>query len=398
MRMLPRLPLFILLLFTACDRAPDAPPAAAPTGPVGEGCESRPQGSRWAGTYERTAVFGDSEAEELGGVVLAGIAAADSNVYVMESGRAALWVLGRDLSLVRRVGREGRGPGEWRPFGPANQGGSMKWVHASRAGVRMFEGERIQEFDSLGRFRRVLVNGALERGISLQQSRIAYAGDTLLYSGGGYDVMGSLARGGEGAMPRRDDPVEGKSLWWIRARTAGATRVVLQLGLVPLEPNAGIGPAQALPLWDTNGSCVVASDGVEPWVVFASVSGGGQDTVRVSLPDRVDRPENYAERMKGVVQPGMRLDEPSVAARVRDLVIDPDGTVWLLPVQPERGIPGGVEVIRVLLGRGRAVLDTVPAFPRTFGAPGTYYAETYTPDGAIHVVRYQTRTAAAGEG
>jgi hypothetical protein len=75
---------------------------------------------------------------------------------------------------------------------------------------------------------------------------------------------------------------------------------------------------------------------------------------------------------------------------VRDLVLDPDGYVWLLPVQPSPRIPDGVEVVRAPLGGGSAVLDTVPAFPRAFGAPGVYYAETRGPDGAIHVVRFQS--------
>src|SRR5688572_23005225 len=132
-----------LLLATACER--ETAPATA-VRPVAVECVSRPEGSRWAGEYREAAVFGDSEGEEIGGIILAGIAATDSMVYVMESQRAALWLLRPDLSLVRRVGREGRGPGEWRPFGPTTHGGSMRWVHASAMGVRLFEGERIQEF------------------------------------------------------------------------------------------------------------------------------------------------------------------------------------------------------------------------------------------------------------
>jgi hypothetical protein len=381
------------ILAGGCDRGTDRPDAE--TRPVAAACVSRPEGSRWAGAYRAAAVFGDSEAEEMGGVVLAGIAATDSMVYVMESGRAVLWMLRPDLSLVRRVGREGRGPGEWLPFGPVNQGGSMRWVHASATGVRLFEGERIQEFSPAGRFRRVMVNGALQAGISPLQSRLAFVGDTLLYSAGGYDIMASVARGGKDAAPRRDDPVGGRSLWWVRMRAGEEDRAVLQLGLTPLERRQGVGPAQALPLWDANGACVAASDGAEPLLVYAPLAGGAQDTVAVPLPDRAARAEDYAERMNGVLKPGMEIPRPSAAARVRDLVLDPDGFVWLLPVQPAQGIPGGVEVVRVPLDGGRAVLDTVPAFPRVFGEPGVYFAETYSPDGAIHVVRYQRAGAVA---
>jgi hypothetical protein len=353
-------------------------------------CESRPGGSRWDAEYQRSAVFGDSEAEAIGGIVLAGIAATDSVVYVMESGRARLWLLRPDLSVIRSVGREGRGPGEWHPFGPANQGGSMRWVSASDRAVRLFDGERIQEFAPDGRFRRIAVNGALATGISPLQSRVRYAGDHLLFSAGGYDIMLPVATGGAAAA-RRADPVDGRSQWWVKIREGDADRAVLQLGLLPLPPKAGIGPAQALPLWDASGGCVVATDGAGPLLIAASVQGGGQDTLQVPLPDRRADPRDFADDMAGVLPPGVRLDRPSAPTRVRDLALDPDGYVWLLPVQPKPRIPGGVEVIRVGLADGRNAVDTVPAFPRAFGPPGVFYGERHGSGGEILVERYERR-------
>lgn len=382
-----------LLLAAGCDRK--AVPPATPARPVAGACVSHPEGSRWAGEYTATAVFGDSQEEEISGIVLAGISTTDSMVYVLESNRAALWLLKPDLTVIRRAGREGRGPGEWRPFGPSNEGGPMQWVHASATGVRLFEGERIQEFDQEGRFRRILVNAALEAGISRVQSRLAFVGDTLLYSTGGYDVLGSIARGRKGAVPGREDPVGGRSPWWVRMRVGTDSHDVLRLGLVPLHRKAGVGPAQALPLWGANGTCVVASDGAEPILVYARLGDSRQDTVPVPLPDRVDRPENYSGDMGGLLPSNVRLGQPSAAARVKDLVIDPDGFVWLRPVQPRDGVSGGVEILRVPLGGGQAVYDTVPAFPRAFGNPGVYFAETHDSDGAILVVRYETPGVAA---
>lgn len=371
------------LLAVACDRNPD--PATGGADRVAAACASRPGGSRWAGEYRATGVFGDAEEEALGGIMLAGIAATDSNVYVMETGRAALWLLRPDLSMVRRIGREGEGPGEWRAAGAVSHGGSMRWVHASETGVRLFEGRRIQEFTRDGRFRRVLLNGAMEAGISPMQSRQAFVGDTLLYTAGGYDVMGSIASGGP---PRHGDLVDGRQPWWVRMRVGDEERNVLELGLTPLR-KVTVGPAQARPLWDTNGACVAASDGAEPLLVHAPM-GGRQDTIRVPLPDRAARSEDYADKMGGLLPPGSRLEEPTAPTRVRDLAIDPDGFVWLLPVQPADGIPGGVEVVRVALGDGSAVTDTVPAFPRAFGGPGVYFAETRDPDGTILVMRYES--------
>jgi hypothetical protein len=142
---------------------------------------------------------------------------------------------------------------------------------------------------------------------------------------------------------------------------------------------------------------VVASDGAEPLLVYAPV-GGRQDTARVPLPERVDRNENYAQKLGGVVPSGFQLDEPSAPARLIDMVLDPDGFVWLLPVQPDDRIPGGLEVIRVPLGGGVAVTDTVPAFPRAFGPPGVYYARIDGPDEELLVARYERQPTAAGGG
>ena len=370
----------LVMLAGACERKPN--PAVISSRPVAAECVSRPDGSRWAGDYVATATFGDSEGEELDGITVAGIATTDSMVYVLDSKRAALWLLLPDLDVVRRIGRDGRGPGEWRPFGGVSQGGSMRWVNASPTAVRLFDGERIQEFHPDGRFRRVLLNGAMQAGVSPMQSRQAFVGDTLLYSAGGYDVMASISTGG----PARREIVAGRNPWWVRMRVGNEERAVLQLGLTPLH-KVTVGPAQARPLWDTNGACVVASDGAGPLLVYAPL-GGTQDTVTVPLPDRVARAEDFVEKMGGILPPGTRMEEPSAPTRVRDLVIDPDGFVWLLPVQPSAGIPSGVEVVRVPLGGAPAVVDTVPAFPRAFGVPGVYFAETDGPNGEPLVVRY----------
>lgn len=198
-----------------------------------------------------------------------------------------------------------------------------------------------------------------------------------------------MARTGKLALPTRDQLVDGRSLWWVRMRVEEEDHALIQLGLVPVDRKMGAGPAQARPLWDSEGGCVVASDGVEPLLVHASLGSGRQDTMEVPLPDRADRAEYYEERMEGLLPPGTRLEKPSAAARVQDLIIDPDGFVWLLPVQPRESIPGGVEVVRVPLDGGPAVRDTVRAFPRAFGEPGVFYSGVHGSDGEILVVRYQ---------
>jgi len=372
--------LLLALAAAACGRPEPREVGSAPSGPA---CASRPGGSRWAGTYRAAGVFGDTDEEALTGIVLAGIAATDRAVYVLELGHPRLWLLRPDLTPVRTVGREGRGPGEWKFFPPAAQGGSMGWVNADSTGIRLFDGTRVQEFGPEGSFRRLATTERAAAGISPGQSRLRYAGGALLYSAGGYDAMG--------VAHRRAEPVGGKSLWTVRAREGSREHVVLTLGLVPLRRGAGLGPTQARPLWDAHGECVVAADGAGPLLVSASVHGGRQDSANVALPERWGNAASDAAGLQGALPPGVRVEPPTAPVRVRDLILDPDGYAWLLPVQPAERVPAGVEVVRVEVASGRSVRDTVPAFPRAFGPPGVFYAETYAQDGAIHVVRYDRR-------
>lgn len=385
--MLPRLSLLLLLLLVAaCDRAPNPPPAK----PVAAACVSRPEGSRWAGDYRETARFGDTDDEALGGMDLASITVGDGIVYVLEASNVGLWLLRPDLTVIRKVGREGDGPGEWRGLLHGWQGGSSRWVSASSDRVRLFDGKRFQELTPGGRFRRVLELGSDEMPLFLQ-SRLIFAGDTLFYSAGGYDPFSSASTG----EPRdgrlgREVAADGYSPWTVRMRLDGENRELLRLGLVPVHGKWGVGPAHAIPLWDTNGGCVVASDGHEPVLVYATV-GGRQDTLPVPVPNHVERIADYAEALGGLLPGEAKRREPATPKRIRDLVIDPDGWVWLWTVRKRGSTPGEVQVLRVPLGGGRAVLDTVPAFPRAFGPPGVYYAQTYGPDDELLVARYDLR-------
>lgn len=391
--MLPRASLAVLLLLAACGRAPDPPPAK----PVAAACVSRPEGSRWAGDYRESARFGDTDEEALGGWGLGGIAATEQAVYVLETEAASLWLLRPDLSVIRRVGRDGEGPGEWHPSGAGFLGGSARWVSASGDRVRLFEPTRIQEFDANGRFRRVVLNVTEKTGISFMQSRFVHVGDTLFYSSGGYDPMPGLIRTrGKGQPGQLREVVDGRYPWTVRMRVDAEDRPLVQVGLTRLSnERMGLGPAHARPLWDTNGGCVVVSDGERPMLVYAPV-GGRQDTLAVPVPDRVERAADYAEMMGGLGLPDGRLEEPASPTRIRDLVLDPDGWVWLETVRPRDRTFRGVEVVRVPLGGGHAVLDTVPAFPRAFGGPGEYYAEINGPDNENLVTRYDLTSSPGG--
>jgi hypothetical protein len=75
------------------------------------------------------------------------------------------------------------------------------------------------------------------------------------------------------------------------------------------------------------------------------------------------------------------------------LVLDPDGYAWIRPVAPARDPAAPVIVLVVSVATGEARWDTVPAFPATFEAPGSYFGVRLGADAAPQVVRVDTDTA-----
>lgn len=141
------------------------------------------------------------------------------------------------------------------------------------------------------------------------------------------------------------------------------------------------GPNQAVPLWDVAGSCTVASDGASPWLVVASLDGRDADTLAIDLPDR--EPAGYDRsalaELSAMAGGGRHIPEPTAIRRISGLILDPDGHVWLLPIQPDPAPEGGVEILRISIATGEMVVDTVPAFPAAFGPPGVYFATPRAP-------------------
>jgi len=106
---------------------------------------------------------------------------------------------------------------------------------------------------------------------------------------------------------------------------------------------------------------------------------------RVDVAD-LERTLGEASRGRGGYQ------KPTALRRISALAIDPDGFVWLLPLQDSSHLGDQVEVVRVSTATGAAVRDTVPAFPSAFGPPGIYYARGMKrEDGIETVARYELR-------
>lgn len=307
-------------------------------------------------------------------------------------GDSILFVYERRLAQVSRFevsgdprgtfGREGRGPGELaaRSGAWALPHGAVSWIDLFGDTVAVFDGGAVHIYDTKGRYLwDIGAPGDSLRGDPRFSKRMR-----LLQGGVLVDVeeRGGPSRTAEHQQRRY-------SIWWVNRR--GATRVVSMV--LPPLPGRHQSAAEAQPLWDLVGGCVVVSDGSSPALLVAQLDGSRVDTVPIPLPMRTV-PESGEEtdllRRMGASDRGSR--PPALPLRIHGLIADPDGWVWILPVQPPDRIKGGLELLRVPIGHGQAIIDTAPAFPRAFGPEGTVYGTRRDPEGFARLARF----AAAG--
>jgi hypothetical protein len=340
------------------------------------GAACPPGAARWSadrGGYQRTAAFGEGEADTL--LSVAGIAAVGGRVYVLDGAAGVVRVLDDSLRPIASIGRPGRGPGEFvRATMPTSHGGTQRWIAVQGDTLAVFDGERVSFFRVDGT---VLATWNPDRvhGASPMQSRIAHAGGELFFTAGGYDP----------AAERMGQDFEIHATRGVDPRPVARIALPKLPGSVPM-----LSSEQARPRWDVRERCVVLSDGTSPWLVRVDGQTGAADTMALPLPDRDPPPVPDEERMASR-QAGSRRGPgaPSALLRVRDLVMDPDGEVWVRPVQPVPALEG-IEVLRLSPSTGAAKTDTVPAFPRAFGGPGVFYAVEASPDGVPVIVRYES--------
>ncbi|HEX7119255.1 MAG TPA: hypothetical protein VF212_10730 [Longimicrobiales bacterium] len=354
-----------------------------------EACTFPASPSRWAdgGDHRETGRAGDDE--ELWFANIGGVYWSAEGLYVYDAMNTRVVRLTEDLEFVGSFGREGDGPGEFprrmvSVFRPARR------IHGGPDGILIYEERRVSVFDPEGRYQGNLIADPFTVGMSPMTRGLRWTPSGVLFDAGGHDAY---------HLPDAwTDSVSYRVQRW--AGDTIHTIAEILVARAPRGPRGAqyLGPRQARPAWDAAGGCVVMTDGASPWLVVASLDGREADTVSVELPERDPPAGDRAtlERLSAQAGGGTHLPEPTVIARIRDLILDPDGHVWLLPNQPDPAPESGVEVLRIALGSGRTVVDTVPAFPVAFGPPGVYYATIRAAMDEQMVARYEL-AAAGGE-
>ncbi|HEX6038775.1 MAG TPA: hypothetical protein VFZ20_12075 [Longimicrobium sp.] len=253
---------------------------------------------------------------------------------------------------------------------PTSHGGSQRWVATQGDTLAVFDGERVSRFRLDGT---LLSTWSYDRvrGTSPMQSRIAHVAGEVFFTTGGYDPMAGAVQ----------------SAFQVQATRGEKPRDVVRIALPAVS--SALTSEHARPRWDVGGRCIVLSDGTSPWLVRVDRETGATDTISIPLPDREPPPISEEERRAARMAGGQgSLPEPTAPLLIRDLIMDPDGEVWIRPVQPRPALDG-VEVLRISPATGAVRTDTVPAWPLAFGAPGVYYTVEASPDGVPIIVRYE---------
>lgn len=378
-------PILVLGVLAACAQDPGTvrevgTPVAHPV------CGGHTAGSRWFSgrhRYREVAKYGAAGEEWLASIF--GVVVRDDEVYVYDAAAARLIVLSEQLEYRRDIGGRGEGPGEFSPRpDPRGSGLRWTWIDERDGKLVVYDGRDVTLFSRDDRS----VAQAARTGQPLSltpatafQIRLTDAGI----------VYASLRPAWMSGKAERQWRLE---TWRL---SLGDGKVSLLSAIVLPEPPRDLrgvyyqGPTQARPRWDARDNCAVTSDGTSEWLVRVSLQDASIDSLRIALPDRVPKEADKRELALLLGPPDASdrsLPEPTAVVRIWDMALDPDGHLWLLPVQPE-GLGGAVEVHVVNMSSGAARVDTVPAFPRAFGAPGVFYAEQRDSWDRIYLAKYE---------
>lgn len=351
-------------------------------------CDFRDGGSRWApghARYETAAEFGWGQEHMID---LWGIAtSAAGDVFVFDAGNTRVLELDSDLRLVDTFGRAGRGPGEFSYQGvlPGD------WIAADDSSIFVLDLRTLSEFDLSGEFRRYVTREIPSplpprpiRRIAARYGRVVYVVDEI----------------------DRQDGTRTLQTWRIEP---SKPHTLLRTDSMPSLPRsdgrvvtAGLFVGQADPLWAAHRRCAFISDGAGDWILRVDLTTNRADTLHLpsrEIPELTEEDEAWLEQgrraMARVGNPA-RLDgvEPTARLKWADLLVDPDGFVWLEPWRPRsmRDEPFTTWVVHPATGAVDSVV--VERFPDAFLPGGAFVSRAYDRTEHVTLVRKYTLESA----
>ncbi|MYB05138.1 MAG: hypothetical protein F4Y24_02175 [Gemmatimonadetes bacterium] len=299
-----------------------------------------------------------------------GLAYHDGELFLFDHGRPEVIVLsGGSLEVVRRFGREGEGPGEFRasvrPWGIGRYF-NFGFLTVSSAGVAVYDGRRVELFDLSGRHTGSVRGLPTDRIFGVRYLGSLHPEGTLVYA---------IDRVRRGPSPQR-----AFETWTMEQ---GRTRNLwdVSLALPPTHESGFMVPSnQAHPLWTVWGTCALTTDGASDRILRMDLATGAVDSL--ALPQwQVHAPDD--QPIRGLPGSGA---EPTARIRWEDMVVDPRGFAWVQLWSPAPTDAARVAIVNVVDGEVREV--TVPVFPRAFDESGSFFAVERGSSNEAYVVKY----------
>lgn len=317
--------------------------------------------SRWsaASGYRAAETFGTSDDAYIES--FSGIATTRTgDVFVYDGRSATIFRLDARLRLQGTFGRKGGGPGELAVISQPQPRAYMlnNYLAADDSLIYVFDWRALNVFRHDGRY--VGRNGSVRGGpMFLTMKGLKSTPYGVMYGFDSTEISASANRR--------------LQTWSIRGQEKN---IIHELSLPSLPGEGGrftFFPGQANALWAGHDRCVVVSDGESQLLIRVDLQTRRLDTLR--LP-RHDVPKSTNENAQAKLRKfgiDMPDGKPTAVWRWAELIVDPDGHIWVNPWRPSSNASGSFVVYRID-PRGRVNEERVQAFPQAFGPPGVYYS------------------------
>lgn len=292
-----------------------------------------------------------------------GIALSRSSVFVLDLAQGRVVRLDSTAHIIASFGRSGDGPGELARAHSTSIGylTSPDWIAVRSESLFVFDGRSVHVLATDGTLLAQWSVGARAgAGVSTRLR--------MLRNGIVVDVHRGFDPSDRVRLIRPN-----RSFRLIRVLPESVTVLAhFPLPPAPITAEGTIfeGPAEARPLWDVVGQCIVVIDGSSPTLTLIDTESGARETRLLPLPERfVDVKQANANMPFEGMTVGP-IPAPARPKRVSELTLDRAGWIWMRPTPPAPAPEAGIEVWRYHIPTGRFMFDTLPAFPRLLDASG----------------------------